>query len=105
MLPAVIPLATAWKSTALSRQHRDGLDLDERALAQQPPYHHAGRRRVLRLEELPPDRGRLPVVLGRDEVLGRLHDVLEARPGLGQDPGELLEDVAGLPDDVAGQTR
>src|SRR5213592_1042233 len=88
-----------WRASA--RQDRHGRDFDERPLAQEPLDDHARGRRERPLEELPADVGRLPVVLGGRDVLGRLHHVLEAGPHGFQEPLELLEDVAGLAHDVA----
>src|SRR5688572_20675856 len=77
-------------------QDGDGRDLDERALAQEAGHDDAGRGREAALEELAAHLGGLAVVLGGGDVLGGLHDVLEAAARRGQEPGELLEDVARL---------
>src|SRR4029077_13592417 len=89
-----------WVRSGRVGQHRDRGDLDQRALAQEPGHDHAGGGRETLPEELPADAGGAGVVLGGRDVVGGLHDVLEAAARGPEQPAELLEDIAGLGHDV-----
>src|SRR5258707_7876949 len=95
-------MASSWSGrSGRAGQHRDRRDLDQGALAQEPGHDHAGGGRETLPEELPADAGGAGVVLGGRDVVGGLHDVLEAAARGPEQPAELLEDVAGLGHDVA----
>ena len=83
-------------------QNRDGLDLDQGMLPDQPGDLNACSSRVRRsLEELPPHLSGPLVILEGEKVVGRLDDVVERGAGFLQNFLEFLEDDARLGDDVA----
>src|SRR5260370_20526527 len=95
-------MASSWSGrSGRAGQHRDRRDLDQGALAQEPGHDHAGGGRETLPEELPADAGGAGVVLGGRNVVGGLHDVLEAATRGPGPPAELLHDVAGPGPDVA----
>jgi len=78
-------------------------DLDQGILAQQPRDLDAGRGGASRGEVLAPDRGGIGIVVGGDEEVVGLDDVVAGTArGLEQDV-EFAEDLARLFDDVAGR--
>src|SRR4029450_5120317 len=106
-LPAPAPLRASSPPRRLRRgDHRDGLDLDECVLPEQPPDLHGRAGRWLPgvdilVADLPHD-GELG---GVDQVEVELDDLLEAGSDRLEGGAEVVEHLTGLGADVAGADK
>ena len=96
-------LARRWLDRCPLRQHRDRLDLEQRARPRQLRHRdgRAGRRRR-RVEELVAHFAENADVVHADEVIVDLHHVLELRAGGNQRKTEVFEGLGALRAEVTG---